>query len=587
MIVEDEMIVSKNLELRLIEEGFNVIASANSGEDAIKLCNSITPDLILMDIKLSGKLDGVQTAAIIKEQKDIPIIYLTAFTDDEILEKAKLTDPFGYLLKPFNFRDLKKTIEIALYKHNLEFKLRQSEEKFRILFNHSPLGNVLFDMNGKIVDANPVFSKMLGFRKEEIIDKDVWKFFVQTEKLNKNNIEQNGNIFETKISNKTGDSIWVRVSYSYIYLPYQPVKYYLAVVEDITIKKLSEEVLKESETRLRRMVENLPAGAVYIDDKSFYFNKEVEKITGYAFSEINNLDEWFLKLYPDQPEIIKNYYKSDKTDGFKTPRIAEITRKDKTKRHVEFIAHLFTSDEVWILIDITNKVKAEEEILRSRDQLKKFSEHLQTAREEERANIAREVHDDLGQALTALKMDLVWLQKNKEATGNVVTSKLIEMVEIINHTIKTIQRIGTELRPKLLDDLGLISALEWQTGEFQKRSGIKCNFNPMSDELNIDPKVGLTVFRIFQEALTNIARHSYADIVDININHSNGTLYLSVADNGKGIPFTKLESSSSIGLIGMKERAAIVGGEIEFNTANNKGTEVLLSIPFKPDTGKK
>lgn len=120
MIVEDELIVSKSLENRLMNAGFNVIAAVNTGEEAIQICESFTPDCILMDIKLSGELDGVQTAAIIKSKKNIPVIYLTAFADDEILEKAKLTDPFGYLLKPFDIRDLKKTIEIAIYKHSLE-----------------------------------------------------------------------------------------------------------------------------------------------------------------------------------------------------------------------------------------------------------------------------------------------------------------------------------------------------------------------------------------------------------------------------------------------------------------------------------
>jgi signal transduction histidine kinase len=175
---------------------------------------------------------------------------------------------------------------------------------------------------------------------------------------------------------------------------------------------------------------------------------------------------------------------------------------------VEYIAHLFISDEIWIFSDVTDRVNAEEEILRSRDQLKKLSEYLQTAREEERAAIAREVHDDLGQSLTALKMDIVWLQKNRNAGESVFLDKLNGMVDVVNQTIKTIQRLGTELRPKLLDDIGLISALEWQAGEFQKRFGIHCKLNPTAQEINLDPKIGLTIFRIFQEALTNVARHS-------------------------------------------------------------------------------
>lgn len=583
MIVEDELIVSKNLEQRLIEAGFNVIAAANSGEEALELCKSITPDLILMDIKLSGSLDGIETAHKIKQNKDIPVIYLTAFADDEILDKAKLTDPFGYLLKPFDVRDLKKTIEIALYKHNLEKKLKQSEEKFRILFDYSPLGNVVFSLSGEVVDVNPALAQMLGFSKEELIEKNIWHWFpFLYDEIDKDS-NLNGKIIETTIKNPFGNIVWIRVTISQIYLPHQDTKHYLALVEDITIKTQNEELLKESETRLRRMVENLPAGAIYIADNMFYYNKEVEKITGYMANEIKNLDDWFAKLYPENTDEIKQYYLNDRQTGFQNPRIVEITRKDKSKRFVEFIAHLFISDEVWIFSDITDRVNAEEEILRSRDQLKKLSEYLQSAREEERAAIAREVHDDLGQSLTALKMDIVWLKKNRNTGENVFLDKLNGMVDVANQSIKTIQRLGQELRPKLLDDIGLISALEWQAGEFQKRFGIPCKLNSAAQEINLDKKIGLSIFRIFQEALTNVARHSNATEVNVNINYSKDMFLLSIKDNGIGIPSNKLESNSSIGIIGMKERADLAGGKVEFFSDQRKGTEVRLTIPISQE----
>lgn len=580
MIVEDELIVSRSLEQRLNEEGFNVVATASSGEEAIELSRKVTPDLILMDIKLLGQLDGIQTATLIKQQQDIPIIYLSAYADDEIITKATLTDPFGYVLKPYEVRDLKMTIRIALYKHELERKLKQSEEKFRILFHHSPLGNVLFNAEGVVVDANTAFAEMFGYQVDELFQKNIWKLFAKSDKNEKNLPNLTGNILETEIVNKFNKKLWIRVSFSSVHFSHQSEKFNLAVVEDITLKKVGEKVLKESELRLRRMVENLPAGAVYIDDKTFYFNKEAEKITGYKADEIKNLDEWFIKLYPENYNEIKKLYLTDKKNNFQIPRTVGITRKDKEKRFVEFIAHLFKNDEIWIVIDVTARLKAEEEIISSRDKLKKLSEHLQTAREEERAAIAREVHDDLGQSLTALKMELVWLKKNRDADDKVVTDKLNSMVEIVNQTIKTIQRLGTELRPKLLDDLGLISAIEWQASEFQKRFGIKCTFQPINDEVNVDPKIGVSVFRILQEALTNVVRHANATEVKIAVKQINGTFFLSISDNGVGIPVNQLESNSSIGIIGMKERADIAGGKVEFISQKGKGTEIRLTIPL-------
>lgn len=587
MIVEDEKILSRILEQKLNDEGFQVIASATSGEDAIKLFETVDPDCILMDIKLSGEMDGIEAATIIKQKKDIPVIYLTAYTDDEIIEKAKVTDPFGYLLKPFDIRDLKKTIEIALYKHKLENQLRQSEEKFRILFDRSPLGNVLYDEDGQIVDANSVFSEMLGFNKEQVIGKNIWNLIYEKEKIQTKPCDLDGYIIETKFSQKNGEVLWLKASISSIYLPNYPAKYFLGVVEDITLKKQNDVLLQESESKLRKMVENLPAGAVYIEEGAFYFNKEAEAITGYKVDEIKNLDDWFHKLYPEHTELVKSYYLKDKAEGFKQPRVVEITRKDKQKRHVEFIAHLFSSGEVWIMIDITNKFKVEEELLRSRDQLKKLTEHLQSAREEERARIAREVHDDLGQTLTALKMDIVSLQKNKNSKETEYTEKLKAMLNAVNHSIKTIQRIGTELRPKLLDDLGLISAIEWQAQEFQKRSGINCVFNLLTEEVKLDADSNLTVFRIFQEALTNVARHSNAANLIITIRVADNNFLLSIADDGIGIPDNKLRASSSIGLIGMKERAEIVGAKFEIKSKKNQGTEIVVSVPIEKEKKEK
>ena len=425
---------------------------------------------------------------------------------------------------------------------------------------------------------------MIGYSKEQLIDRSLWKIIYGKEILfNKEYLTHNQSI-EIQFNSSDGQKTWLKISFSSIDLPQAAINYFLGVAEDVTVQKLSEEILKESEFKLRRMVENLPAGAVYLDDKIFYFNKEVEKITGYKAKEISNLNQWFEKLFPGQTDQVLSYYKNDKLDGFKAPRIVEITRNDKGKRNLEFVAHLFSSGEVWILNDITQKVIAEEKLIKSRDQLKKLSEHLQAAREEERAKIAREVHDDLGQSLTALKMDVVWLKKNRQVKQEVLSEKLDSMVDVINQTIKTIQRIGTELRPKLLDDLGLISAIEWQTREFQNRSGIKCKINLINDSIDLNNNASLTIFRIFQEALTNIARHSKADSVDVTIKTNAKDFYLSIYDNGVGTPKNKLEASTSIGIIGMKERADIVGGHVQIKTDSKKGTEIIVVIPIEENT---
>jgi signal transduction histidine kinase len=223
--------------------------------------------------------------------------------------------------------------------------------------------------------------------------------------------------------------------------------------------------------------------------------------------------------------------------------------------------------------------QSEERLRRSHDQLRALTGHLQFVREEERTRIAREVHDELGQALTGLKLDLSWLSgKFHGARG--LQHKLKTMSGQIDATIHTVRRIATELRPGVLDSLGLAAAIEWQGAEFQERTGIRC-------EVKIDvmePIQGLdfstACFRIFQETLTNIIRHAKATLVKVHLEQDDHELILTVQDNGRGITEREIVHARSIGLIGMKERAAQVGGEVFFFGLPERGTTVTMRVPL-------
>jgi signal transduction histidine kinase len=228
------------------------------------------------------------------------------------------------------------------------------------------------------------------------------------------------------------------------------------------------------------------------------------------------------------------------------------------------------------------RLLAHEELRTSQMELRNLSLYLQTAREEERTRIAREIHDELGQTLTALKMDLSWLKKRLGPEQDSLDAKTATMERLIDATIQTVQRLSGELRPGLLDDLGLAAAMEWQAGEFEKRSGIPCRVQVSPEEITLDRDRSTAVFRIFQEALTNVARHAGATEVAVSLKQREARVNLTVVDNGRGITEKEISSSKSFGLLGIRERVLFLGGDVVIEGRPKKGTTVRVAIPLDP-----
>ncbi|MCX7735366.1 MAG: PAS domain S-box protein [Candidatus Kapabacteria bacterium] len=233
------------------------------------------------------------------------------------------------------------------------------------------------------------------------------------------------------------------------------------------------------------------------------------------------------------------------------------------------------------LYDITERKEAEEELNISKEELRSLALYIESSREEERKRIAKDIHDELGHALTALKLELMWLIKKKYLRQEVLYERTRKMNELIESTIRKVRTISSELRPSVLDHFGLVAAIEWQAAEFQKRSAMRCKVVLPNQELNLDEKYSTAIFRIFQEILTNIARHSRATRVDVLLEVTNNELKLRVSDNGKGIKQENINSRKSFGLIGMYERATALGGKLSITGVTGIGTTVTLTIPLK------
>ena len=235
----------------------------------------------------------------------------------------------------------------------------------------------------------------------------------------------------------------------------------------------------------------------------------------------------------------------------------------------------------WVSVvrDISERKRAINELEQSHEQLRALNLYWQNAKEDERTNIAREIHDEFGQSMTALKMDLTWLAKHLPEEDEKV-GRIRGMTTLVDESVARMRRIATNLRPGLLDDLGLNAALEWQAQEFSRHSGIPCKLNLPKDDPGLDPALCTTLFRIFQEALTNIARHAQATRVSVSLKQNVRTLTLTMRDNGRGITEQELANPRSLGLLGLRERAAQWGGETSLRGVAGKGTIVTVCIPL-------
>jgi signal transduction histidine kinase len=236
--------------------------------------------------------------------------------------------------------------------------------------------------------------------------------------------------------------------------------------------------------------------------------------------------------------------------------------------------------KVSVFVDLFRKG---ERLRESEDKLRRLAAHLISIREEERAHIAREIHDELGQVLTGLKMEVTWLAKR--LSDPVLLEKTESMCGLIDSTVQTVRKIATGLRPEMLDDMGLIAAVAWQAKEFQKRTGIRCRTKLPPETTKPDHDVATTVFRIFQEILTNVARHSRATRVDIDLAIGEDKLELDVLDNGVGIQDRDVGGRKSLGLLGMQERALLFGGEVNVAGKAGEGTRVSVTIPIARKAG--
>lgn len=355
---------------------------------------------------------------------------------------------------------------------------------------------------------------------------------------------------------------------------------------EISERQQAEEKIRQNERRLAEAQHIGQFGSWYwdISTNTLTWSEELYHIYGQNPQTFGATYEAFLEaVHPDDREMVQNIIAQAYQEHRPIAFDHRIVRPDGTIRtlHARGEVNLDATGQLVAMEgtgqDITERKQAEEALHNSREQLRRLSARLQAVREEERTRMAREIHDQLGGAMTGLKMDVAALRRNLQAA---LLEKTSAISELIDGTIQTVRRIATELRPAILDDFGLLAAIEWQLQEFQTRANIRCNLSAEADDIPLDPESSTAVFRVFQETLTNVARHANATEVEVRIEEQAGHLILRVHDNGRGISEAEISGSKSLGLVGMQERIHLLSGELDIRGAPGQGTTILVKIPL-------
>lgn len=360
-------------------------------------------------------------------------------------------------------------------------------------------------------------------------------------------------------------------------------------LHDVTQRRQAENALREREASLAyaQGIANLGSWETNLGTGEERWSDEVYRILGYPPRSFQPSHERLIeRIHPDDRERLNRCL--DEAIARETACGLEfrVLRPDGDERFVRMRGEILRDVQgkgrivVGTLLDFTEHRRNERSLERSRETLRKLAAHLQTVREEQRMEIAREIHDEMGQGLTAMKIDLVRLRSRLEGSDPKVTDLVRSLLASLDATMTAVQRIMAELRPSVLDDLGLAPAIEWLTRQFTERTGIACGLDlpEAGPALSQDGRTAL--FRILQESLNNVARHAGATTVRVSLHHGHHSTRLMVEDNGKGISPVEVESGHSFGLLGMRERAAVFGGKLSIHGEPGVGTRVCVTIPM-------
>ncbi|MFI5156489.1 MAG: PAS domain S-box protein, partial [Chitinophagales bacterium] len=462
--------------------------------------------------------------------------------------------------------------------------LQAAELRYRSVIEQASDAIMITDIKGNFFDVNSSLCKMFGYEKEELLRMNISSLIdpeqLRVDPIQNDRIAQGLSILrERRMMHRSGGIVEVEANVKML-----PDGRVLAIARDITERKKAAELILREKQLSESIINSLP-GVFYLQDihgKYLRWNKQFEIISGYSSAEIKQLHPTDLFEGKDR-EIIADAIDKVFSEGqIAVEAVATMKSGKKIPFYLTGKAVHFEGRPCLIGtgIDISERKNSEEELKQMNEQLRNLSAHLQHIREEERKAMAREIHDELGQQLTGLKMDVSWLKKKWKKEDEKIFDRLNDMGNLIDQSVKTVRRISSELRPSILDDLGLVDAMEWESVEFEKRFLIHTKFLSEVAELNAPSNISTALFRIYQESLTNVARHAKANHVSATLEQDEEKLTLTIDDDGQGFDFKEIATKKTFGLMGIKERTEMLGGRYSILSEPGKGTSITVSIPM-------
>jgi PAS domain S-box-containing protein len=623
LIVDDN---KENLDLlSFVLKRINVnIIRAISGREALNKTNEIELALAIVDVRMPV-MTGYELAVKLNENREenkVPVIFLTAnnFNYDEEL-KGYSFGAVDYIIKPFsqqiliskvkvflNLFEQKQTIlrnaellskslaDLALA--NKKLQLREQKQIKEQLFSKTLLESIpgiyyLYSFPDlKLVGWNKQHETIFGYEAHEMKGSSVFDFHVsENEKLvmeSINDFSAEGQA-SIEVPLLTKDGRLIPFLLTAVKFEIEGHQYLMGVGADISERKQAEQAVRDSESMLTKAQQIAHVGSWEYDYKSEKMKCSDETFRIFGFQPgaiIPSLDLFYNMVHREDFRILMDRINDVRKLHIPLSIDLRILHSNGEERFIHEQAEIMFNKqgepEKWLgtVHDITHRKRIEEELQKSLEQQHQLSKYIEQVREDERLSISRELHDDLGQALTAVKIDLEIIKQH--ASDTTVKNELEDAKMLVGDTIRTVQRITSQLRPEIIDDLGLEAAIDWYTKEYAKRYGVEI-FLDIESGISISNEDSLPLFRIMQESLTNIARHAKATHIEILLSQQSDLINFVVSDNGVGISEDEINSRKSFGIMSMKERVASLGGTFEISRGEDFGSKVIVFFPINRD----
>lgn len=477
------------------------------------------------------------------------------------------------------------------------------EENYNLFKTLNSIGDglIITDTAGKIISMNSISEKLTGWDKNEAKGQDIDSVFniinaKTREKVESpvNKVLKNGKVVglanHTILISKNGDEYQIADSGTPIKNNENETTGVALVFRNVTEKYRIRESLKQSEEKYRAIFENTGTATLIIEEDTTIslVNKKFEQLTGLSKSEVENKISWTQLIDAEHLKKMIKYHKQRRKSNVNVPNCYETKIFDKNgePHHIFSTVDMIpnSTKSVASFLDITNLKKAKIKIEKQKKMLHKLNSKILKTQEEERRNISRDLHDDLGQHLTAISINLAAIKNNIKENDNPTTMERLEdSLKSVDVISKRIHDMVHELRPAILDDLGLIKTIKWYIKQFRRRTGISVSLNISDFKKRLDPELEIALYRIIQEALNNVAKHAEAGKVDITIIKDIHKLKILIKDNGKGFDSTLLNTNplenSGMGIPGMRERLLGVNGKLKIDSKHGFGTKLIIIIP--------